>query len=289
MKPAPFEYHASTTVAETVALLEQHGPEAKVLAGGQSLVPLLNMRLARPTVVVDVGRVADLDYVREEDGALAIGAMTTQRTVERSELVEQRLPLLREATRLVGHPQIRNRGTIGGTIAHADPAAELPAIALALDAQIQVAGPGGERTISAADFFVTYLTTALEPSDVLTEVRMPLLPDGAGWAIVEVARRHGDFALAGAVATLSMDSGSINDPRVVLFGVGATPLRVPQAEERLAGESPSETLFAEIAKLVSESIDEPLSDIHATAEFRRHLAGVMAQRALAEAAGRANA
>ncbi|MCH7698601.1 MAG: xanthine dehydrogenase family protein subunit M [Chloroflexi bacterium] len=286
MKPAPFEYYAPTSVAETVALLEQHGPEAKLLAGGQSLVPLLNMRLARPTVVVDVGRVAGLDYVREEDGALAIGAMTSQRTIERSELVEQRLPLLRAATRLVGHPQIRNRGTVGGSIAHADPAAEYPAVALALDAQMRVAGPGGERVIEAADFFVTYLTTALEPSDVLTEVRMPLLPGGAGWSIVEIARRHGDFALAGAVVTLSVDSGSIKDPRVVLFGVGATPIRVREAEERLAGESPSEALFTEAGKLVSEVIDEPLSDIHATAEFRRHLAGVMAQRGLAEAAGR---
>ena len=267
-------------------MLEQHGPEAKLLAGGQSLVPLLNMRLARPTVVVDVGRVAGLDYVREEDGALAIGAMTSQRTIERSELVEQRLPLLRAATRLVGHPQIRNRGTVGGSIAHADPAAEYPAVALALDAQMRVAGPGGERVIEAADFFVTYLTTALEPSDVLTEVRMPLLPGGAGWSIVEIARRHGDFALAGAVVTLSVDSGSIKDPRVVLFGVGATPIRVREAEERLAGESPSEALFTEAGKLVSEVIDEPLSDIHATAEFRRHLAGVMAQRGLAEAAGR---
>lgn len=287
MKPASFEYFAPTTVADTVSLLEEHGLEAKLLAGGQSLVPLLNMRLARPAVVIDVNRVEGLSYVREDGGALAIGAMTNQREVERSELVQRINPLLHAATRLIGHPQIRNRGTIGGSIAHADPAAELPAVALALGAQMRVAGPQGERLVDAADFFVTYLTTSLEPSEMLTEIRIPALANGAGWSIKEMTRRRGDFALAGAAVTLQMDGGSCSHARIVLFGVGATPLRVHQAEERLVGEQVDAKLMSEVGREISSSIDEPLSDIHATSEYRRHLAGVLTERALVEAVERA--
>lgn len=287
MKPAPFEYYAPTSVAETVSLLQEHGMDAKLLAGGQSLVPLLNMRLARPSVVVDINRVEGLDYIREDGEGLAIGAMTNQRTAEQSDLLRERNPLLHAAIRLIGHPQIRNRGTIGGSIAHADPAAELPAVAIALDAEIRIMGPDGERTVAAPDFFVTYLTTTLGERDVLTEVRFPSLPAGAGWSVQEMARRHGDFALAGAIATLSLNGDTISEARIALFGVGATPVRVPDAEARLSGQRSAQALFADVGREVSSSIDEPLSDIHATSEYRRNLAGVLTERALAEAASRA--
>ena len=288
MKPASFEYFAPTSVADAVSLLQEHGLEAKLLAGGQSLVPLLNMRLARPAVVIDVNRVEGLDYVREDGDALAIGAMTHQRTVERSELVQRVNPLLHAATQLIGHPQIRNRGTIGGSIAHADPAAELPAVALVLDAEMRIVGPNGERLVLAADFFVTYLTTSLEPSEILTEVRFPALASGAGWSIQEMTRRHGDFALAGSVVTLTMDGDSCKDARIVLFGVGATPIRVQLAEERLIGQRIDAALMKEVGLEIRDSIDEPLADIHATAEYRRNLAGVLTERALVEALERAS-
>jgi carbon-monoxide dehydrogenase medium subunit len=289
MKPPAFDYAAPATVGEAVSLLEQHEGEAKVLAGGQSLMPLLNMRLARPGLLVDLGRVTGLGYVREIDGGLAIGAMTTQRAVEHSPLVASRNPVLHAAMRFIAHPQIRNRGTIGGSLAHADPAAECPAIALAMDAELRVTGPAGERRIPAADFFVTYLTTALAPAEVLTEVRFPALPDGSGWSFMEVARRHGDFALAGAVATLALDRGGrCAAARLVLFGVGSTPLRARAAEDVLRGEKPSSALIDEAAARAAASLEEPLSDVHASGEYRRHLAGVLARRSLAEAAGRAD-
>jgi len=287
MKPAPFDYYAPASVAETVALLQQHGNEAKLLAGGQSLVPLLNMRLARPGVVVDINRVEELKYIRADGDSLAIGAMTNQRSAEQSELVRERNPLLYAAIRLIGHPQIRNRGTIGGSIAHADPAAELPALVVVLDAEMRIAGPHGERTVAARDFFVTYLTTALAEGELLTEVRFPSLPAGAGWSIQEMTRRHGDFALAGAIATLTLSGDTISEARIALFGVGATPVRLPDAEARLAGARLEQALLAEVGRAVSTSIDEPLTDIHATAEYRRNLAGVLTERALIEAAARA--
>jgi carbon-monoxide dehydrogenase medium subunit len=180
MKPSSFDYVAPSTVKEAVSLLADHGEEAKLLAGGQSLIPLLNMRLARPAILIDVSRLAELDYIRETDGALTIGAVTRKRAVERSPLVERRQPLLHGATLLVGHPQIRNRGTVGGSLAHADPAAEYPAVAMALEARLRVVGSTGDRTIEAADFFRTYLTTALEPAEMLVEVRVPPLSDGTG-------------------------------------------------------------------------------------------------------------
>jgi len=288
MKPPPFEYVDPRTIQDAIGLLAEHGTEAKLLAGGQSLVPLLNMRLARPAVIVDLNRVEGLDYVRQEDGWLAIGAMTRQRAIERSELIMQRQPLLHAATRFIAHPQIRNRGTVGGSLAHADPAAEYPAVALALGAELRVAGPGGERMIPARDFFVTYLTTALEAADVLTEVRVPVLPERTGWSFLEVSRRHGDFALAGVAATLTLGGGGkCSDARIVLFGVAPTPVRAQAAEELLAGEEPSENLFERAGREAAAAIDEPLSDIQASAEYRQHLARLLTRRALAEAAARA--
>jgi carbon-monoxide dehydrogenase medium subunit len=288
MKPAPFAYYDPRTVGEAVALLEEHGADAKLIAGGQSLMPLLNMRLARPAAVVDLNRIDGLSYIREEDGWLAIGAMTRQRDVERSDLVRARQPLLHAATKLIAHPQIRNRGTIGGSLAHADPAAEYPAVALALGAQVTVTGPGGSRAIDAHDLFVTYLTTSLEPPEIVTEVRLPVLPTRTGWSIVELSRRHGDFALAGVAAILTLaPDGACSDARIALFGVGATPVRARAAEALLRGRPSAADLFAEAAAVVRSEIDEPLSDIHASADYRRHLVGVLTRRALAEAAARA--
>lgn len=287
MKPAPFEYFDPRTVEEAVSLLGQHGEEAKLLAGGQSLMPLLSMRMARPEVLIDLSRVAGLDYIRESGDAIAIGAMTSKRAVERSNLVAERQPLLHAATRWIAHPQIRNRGTVGGSMAQADPAAEYPAVALALDAELQAVGPGGARSIRAEDFFLSYLTTALEPTEVLTEVRFPMLAAGERWAFQEVSRRHGDFAMVGAAVVLSVDGAErCREARLVLFGVGPTPVRMRSAEQMLIGEGPGETLFERVAARVSEDLEEPLADVHASAEYRRHLAGVLTRRALAQAMAR---
>jgi len=287
MKPPAFEYAAPRSIAEAVALLRAHDGEAKLLAGGQSLMPLLAMRLARPSLLIDLGRIDGLDYVREEAGSIAIGAMTTKTTVERSELVRTRQQLFLEATRLIGHPQIRNRGTVGGSMAHADPAAEYPAAALVLGAKLRVVGDGGERSIDAADFFVSTLTTALEPFEILTEVRVPVLAPGTGWSMLEVSRRHGDFAMAGAALTLRLDGGRIASARIVLFGVGPIPVRARAAEEILAGEKPAAAIYTRAAAQACASVSEPLSDLHASAEYRLHLAGVLVERALAEAVVRA--
>ena len=290
MKPAPFEYLAPTSVGEAIAALQEFDGEAKILAGGQSLMPMLNMRLARPGLVVDLRRVADLDYIDEREGRLAIGAMTTKRTVERSAAVQTGQPLLHAATVSIGHPQIRNRGTVGGSMAQADPAAEYPAMAVALQATLTVGGPGGERTLDAEDFFVTYLTTALEPGEVLTELNVPVFDTKNGWGFSEIARRHGDFAMAGAAVTLTLDdNGCCAEPRIALFGVGATPVRPRTTEDSIRGQRPSEALCQAAGKQVSEEIDEPLSDVHASADYRRNLAGVMARRALADAMRRLGA
>jgi carbon-monoxide dehydrogenase medium subunit len=288
MKPPSFDYADPRTLGEAVSLLAAHAGEAKILSGGQSLMPLLNMRLARPELLVDLAKVPGLDYIREADGALAIGAMTRQRSVEFSELVKSRHPLLHAATMHIAHPQNRNQGTVGGSLAHADPAAEYPAVAAVLDAEFRAVGPNGERTIGASDFFVTYLTTALEPTEILVEVRLPALPPRTGWSFLEVARRHGDFAMAGVVATVTLDgAGKCSAGRIVLFGVGDKPIRASAAEQMLAGTKPDERSFAEAGEKASSEIAEPLSDVHAPGEYRRDLARVLTRRALAEAAARA--
>ncbi len=287
MKPAAFDYAAPRTVAEASALLRARGDEAKVLAGGQSLMPLLAMRLARPSLLVDLGSVDGLDYVREETSGVSIGAMTTKATVERSAVVRARQPLFHAATCLIGHPQIRSRGTVGGSMAHADPAAEYPAAALALGATLRVAGESGERTLAAEDFFVSTLTTALEPGEILIEVRLPALAPRTGWSILEISRRHGDFAMAGAVTTVALDAGRIASARIVLFGVAPVALRASDAEQCLAGEQPGDALYATAAARSRAAVEEPLSDLHASADYRRHLAGVLVQRSLREAVARA--
>lgn len=288
MKPPPFEYAAPGTVEEAIALLERGEGEAMLLAGGQSLVPLLAMRLARPALLVDLRRIGGLVGLREEGQTLVVGAMTPKRELERSELVARRQPLLRAATLLIGHPPIRNRGTVGGSLAQADPAAEYPAVALLLDAELRAVGRSGPRSIAARDFFLGPLTTALAPAEVLVEVRWPVLAPRTGWSIQEIARRPGDYALAGAAATLTLDGGgSVAEARLALFGVRPTPLRATAAEEILTGQPPDDARLERAARAVVDGIEDPLEDVHASAAYRCHLAGVVAARALAEAAQRA--
>jgi len=285
MKPAVFKYVAPTTVEETLALLRVHGAEGKVLAGGQSLVPLINMRLARPSVLIDLNGVRALDYIREDGGEVAIGAMTRQRTAERSPVVAHVLPLLAAALPLVGHLQIRTRGTIGGSIAHADPSGELPAVLAALEGTVMVRGRRGTRRLRADAFFVSYLTTALRPDELLVEVRFPAHGQ-YGTAFLEVARRHGDYALVGVAAAVLMAGGRCTQARLALTGVGPTPVRIPDAEAAVTGQTLTDGVLAEVRKIVSDRVD-PDSDIHASAAYRKDVAGVLAQRALRAAAGRA--
>lgn len=282
MKPPRFDYHAPRSVEEALDVLARYEGEAKVLAGGQSLMPLLNFRLSRPAALVDLNRIPTLAYVREVDGHVHLGAMTRQRTIEFSPVVAQRLPLLAEATRWVGHLPIRTRGTIGGSIAHADPSAEYPAVLAALEGEVVARGPRGERVLTARDLFQTYLTTSLAPDEILTEIRLPAVPAGAGWAFEEFARRHGDFAIVGIAALLVLQGGRCLRARLATAGAGPVPLRLRAAEEVLEREGIGDAAIDAAARGASELV-EPDSDIHASADYRRHLAGVLTGRALRRA------
>jgi len=285
VKPAPFDYVAPATVAETVEVLARHQEAAKVLAGGQSLVPLLNLRLTRPSVVVDINGVAGLDWLREADGVLALGALCRQRALER--WAAGRAPLVAEILRSVSHVAIRNRGTVAGSVAHADPAAELPALLLCSEGSVVARGPAGERVIPAGDFFRGPLTTALAADELVTEVRFGLPPAGAGWGFAEVARRHGDFALVGAVAVVwRKNDGVLAGARLALFGVGGIPVRGGAAEALLTGHEPTPARIREAARAAAAALS-PDGDLHATAEYRRRVAAVLAERTLLAAAGRA--
>ncbi|MBI2466766.1 MAG: xanthine dehydrogenase family protein subunit M [Candidatus Rokubacteria bacterium] len=286
MKPPVFDYVAVTSVEDALAELARHGDDAKLLAGGQSLLPLLNMRLAAPGRLIDLNRVGTLAYVEERGGGVAIGAMTRQRAVERSRVVAARVPLLAEAIPWVGHVAIRNRGTLGGSLAHADPAAELPAVAVCLDARLAVRGPNGQRVVPAREFFQGALTTALRPAELLAEAWFPAAPPGSGAAWVEFARRHGDYALVGVAAVVTLAGDAVREARLALTGVGGAPVRATEAERRLSGQPLTPETLDAAAAAVREAID-PESDIHATAAYRRHLAGVLAARALRLAAERA--
>lgn len=284
MKPAPFKYVAPESLDDAFTLLRRHGQEGKILAGGQSLVPLLNMRLARPAVLIDLNRVRSLDYIRNGK-EVRIGAMTRQRAAELSPLVRQKLPLLAEAIQYVGHPQIRNRGTVGGSIAHADPSAELPAVLVALDGKVVLQNGRGTRTLGADAFFLTYLTTALQPDELLVEVRIPA-HDHLGTAFLEVARRHGDYALVGVAAVVDWKDERARDVRLTFTGVGGVPVRIAEAEAAATGGPLTDTVLDEVSRIVSERLD-PEADIHATVEYRKHVAGVLAERALRVAVTRA--
>lgn len=287
MKPAPFEYTAPYSVEEALSLLEQHGDVGKILAGGQSLGPLLNMRLASPEVLIDINRLDELSYVRQSDGCLEIGALARQRTIERSTLIRQRWPLLYEAAPYIGHATLRNRGTICGSIAHADPAAELPAVATALDAELLVLGPEGERITSPGEFFSSYLTTDLGADELLAEVRFPPVRPHTGQVWMEIARRHGDYATVGMAAVLTLnEDGACDAARLVYTGVAPVPLDAREAMQLLVGEHPGEELFATVAEEAAAA-SEPGSDIHASAAYRRHLVRVLTRRSLTKALERA--
>jgi len=286
VKPPPFDYLAPASVEEALALLGDLGEGARALAGGQSLVPLLNFRLVRPRHLVDLNGLTELAGIREDDGQLVIGAMTRQRAVERSALVRARCPLLAEAMPQIGHVQIRNQGTIGGSLAHADPAAELPAVVAALDGELVLRSARGQRVVKPEQFFVTYFTTAAGPAELLVEVRLPVIPPRTGSAFMEVSRRHGDFALVGVAATVTVDeAGVCTGSALALTGVGRTPIVAREAARALVGVKPTAAAVDDVGRRVADAV-RPDGDLHASSEYRQHLAGVLTRRALARAAER---
>ncbi|GAA4495154.1 xanthine dehydrogenase family protein subunit M [Actinoallomurus oryzae] len=286
MKPVDFTLHRPATTDEAVALLAEHSADVKVLAGGQSLLPLLNFRLARPEHLVDLGRIAALAELRRTRDELVVGAMVVQARAEASPAVAAHAPLLAAAFPNIAHPPIRNRGTVGGSLAHADPAAELPAVARALDAVFVAAGPRGRREIAARDFFRTHLTTDLEADELLVAVRFPRAAPRTGAAFEEVGRRRGDFALVGVAAQVTLDDGLLADVRVCLTGVAPTPYRATEAEELLRGRPPEPAELARAADAVRDTVT-PSDDLHATAGYRRDVAGTLLTRAISAACRRA--
>jgi CO/xanthine dehydrogenase FAD-binding subunit len=286
MKLPPVEYEAPTTVAEAIDLLAEYSDEASVLAGGQSLIPLLALRLARPEVLIDINGIDELSGVSATDGWVAIGAMTREYVAEESGVVADAVPLLAAALPLIGHQAIRSRGTIGGSLAHADPAAELPAVARALDAEFVVRGPSGERVIPAAQWFEGYLTTSRSPDELLLEVRFPAAGQGTGVSFQEVARRHGDFAMVGLAVSLGLSGGMISDARLAFAGVSDVPVRAAAAEDLLVGERPSTELFDEAARRATDDIDPP-ADLHGSSDYRKTVAAAVVRRGLREAADNA--
>lgn len=289
MKPASFEYLAPDSLDAALDALARHGWDAKLLAGGQSLIPVMNFRLAQPAVLIDLNRIRDLDHIQPDGpGGLRIGAMTRQRSLERSPEIAERAPLLREAVPFIAHPQIRNRGTLGGSLAHADARAELPALAVALRARLQLRRAGGERWVEARDFFTGLLSTALEPEEILTGVFLPPMPERSGWAFQEVARRHGDYAQVGLAAVVALDeAGRCREARLVYLSVSDRPVEAREAARLLEGAVPSDEAIAAAADKASRDEMSPTGDIHATADFKRHLARVLTGRVLRKAFARA--
>ena len=285
MKPPPFQYHDPRTLAEAVSLLGRL-ENAKLLAGGQSLMPMLNMRFVLPDHVIDLNRIEGMSYIKETGGAIEIGAMTRQREIEFSDLVKAKCPLLHEAMALIGHRQTRNRGTIGGSLCHLDPAAELVAVAAAHDATVMVTGPKGARQIAFADFPAGYLTPAIELNEIVTAVRIPLWAAGHKAAFVEFARRHGDFAIVSAAALLEIAGGKITRASITIGGVAVAPVRASGVEQAIVGKAPASELFAQACE--SCRAIEAIEDIHAPASYRQHLAAVLSRRALEKAAGLAD-
>ena len=284
MKPPPFSYHDPRTVADAVALLGRLD-NAKLLAGGQSLMPMLNFRFVQPDHIVDLNRVEGLSYIREANGALEIGAMTRQRDLEFSDVVRARLPIMHEALLQVGHRQTRNRGTIGGSLCHLDPAAELVSLATGYDATVTVAGPNGERQIPFAQFPVAYMTPAIEPTEILVGVRFPQWAPRHGYAFVEFSRRHGDFAITSAAALIEADAGGkITRASVTIGGMGTAPVRARELEQAITGQAPSAQLFRDACESCRKL--EAIDDIHAPASYRQHLAAVLSRRALEKAHAR---
>lgn len=279
MKPAPFDYHCPGELAEAIAILQQYGDDAKVLAGGQSLIPLLSLRLSRFDHLVDLQAIEELRGITTNDSSVRVGAMTTQASVTRN---GNAAPLLQKATSHIGHYQIRNRGTVGGSLAHGDPAAEYPAVAVALDASLEIAGPTGSRQISAADFFVSTWVTAMEPDEVLVAAHFPVWSGSTGWAVDEVARRAGDFAMCGAVCGVQLDGQRVSRAALALFGVSSVPVRARAVEATLTGAAVADLDLAAVGAAVAATLDPP-GDLHATGEQRRQMAKTLVPRVLTAA------
>lgn len=286
MFPAKFDYHAPTSLDEAIKLLDQGNGDVKVLAGGHSLLPLMKLRLAQPSALIDITRIEGLSGIRVEGDTVVIGALTTHEMLENSPELRQRLPIISECASVIGDLQVRNRGTIGGSLAHADPAGDLPAVVLALDAEIVARGPRGERTIKASDFFVDMLTSALEPNEILTQIRIPALPPNTGTAYLKFDHPASHYALCGVAAVLTVQGGTIADARVGITGVGPKAYRASGVEAALKGQPANAETFAKAAEKAAEGVD-PLDDLHASAEYRAHLARVFTRRALEKAASRA--
>jgi len=290
MKPAPFEYYAPDSIEQAVDLFSQHNGDAKLLAGGQSLVPAMNFRVAQPSVLIDLNRVSELSYIREEGNVIRVGSMARERHLEFDSSVEKRTPLLHEAVPFIAHPQIRNRGTIGGSIVHSDPAAELPVLMLALNARLKARNKTGERWIDAQDFFVGMFTTALEADEILVEIELPFMPSHTGWSFMEVAPRAGDYAMMGVAALVTVDeSGKCIRAKLVYLNAGEGPIDAKEAANLLEGESLNDTLIEEAAVTASEKEINPFGNMHASADFQRHLAKVLTKKTLRVALQRATA
>ena len=285
MKPAPFAYERPSSVDDAVDALAAD-EDASVLAGGQSLVPMMNTRLSSPGTLVDINGLEELDYVEESNGAVEIGALTRQSDAEASDLVSERVPLVAEALAHVGHPTIRHRGTVCGNLAHSDPTSELPAVARAMDAEFQIRGSDGERTVPAGEFFQGYMTTDVGPDELLTAVRFPVQPDGQGWCFEEMAPREGDYALVGVAATLDIEDGTCESARLAYTGVSDGPVRVPEAEDVLEGEPADEDTFETAGGKAREHLDPP-ADVHGSSAYRERLVESLTGRALARAHERA--
>lgn len=286
MKPAPFDYVRAESAEHAVQALAAAGGDGKVIAGGQSLMPMMNFRLVKPSVLVDINRIPGLDVVQIRGDKLVLGALVRHRMTATDRLIAQHVPVLHYAMKHVAHLTVRNRGTFCGSVCHADPAAEMPMMSLLLNGVVHIVSPRGERMLAAQDFFVGSLVTALEPDELVTEIEIDMLPAGTGWGFEEFARRHGDYALASAAVTMQRQSGMAVGVRIGLMGVGEMPMRLPRIEAMLEGREVSSGLIGEAVDALKTEL-EPNSDLHASADYRRHLAGVLAQRAMADAWARA--
>ncbi len=289
MKPPPFKYIAAESVEHALEQMAEYGDAAKLLAGGQSLIPAMNFRVLQPSVLIDLNRIGDLEYIRRsDDGALVVGAMTRQRDLERSSDVERITPLLFEAMPHIAHPQIRTRGTLGGSLAHADPAAELPVIAITAGAAMKATGPNGDRWIEAKDFFQGMFSTALEPEEILVEVTFPARKSHTGWSFEETSRRRGDYGMMGVAVEVELDEGgSAKEVRLVYMNAGDGPIEAEKAAGLLRGQRPNQEVFAAAAAQAADNEIDPMGSVHASIDFQRHLARVLTARALAKAYARA--
>jgi CO/xanthine dehydrogenase FAD-binding subunit len=288
MKPASFDYYAPNSMDQALELMREYGDEAKILAGGQSLVPAMNFRIVQPAVLVDINRVPEMGYIREEDGVLRVGAMTRERQLEFDPMIAQRTPLLAEALPFIAHPQIRNRGTLGGSLVNADPAAELPVLMLALNARLKTRNAVSERWIEARDFFLGMFTTALEADEILVEIELPFMSPGTGWSFLEVAPRAGDYALMGVATLVSLDeNGTCKRAKLIYLNAGDGPIDAKEASQSLEGEKVSNNLIESAAALASEKEITPYGNVHTSPEFQRHLANVLTKKTLKQALQRA--